>query len=136
MNLDNAFEGEHLVGENKKHNAELVEFTIFFAVMLLTCVVGIIELLPEFDKIKGMFGFASVSTLYFVFLIGIFFSTIEFFWTIEKNEDKIEEMKKRGVAFSQIEFFYDHTKLIKILFYITFLLIFITLYFVKIGFLQ
>ena len=58
--------------KNKKHNAELIEFTIFFAVMLFTCVVGIIELLPEFDKIKGIFGSISVSALCFAFLVGIF----------------------------------------------------------------
>ena len=38
--------------------------------MLFTCVVGIIELLPEFYKIKGIFGFTPVSELYFAFLVG------------------------------------------------------------------
>ena len=136
MNLDNVFEEEHLVGENKKHTEELIEFTLFFAVMLFTCVVGIIELLPEFDNINGMFGSISVSALYFAFLVGIFFSMGEFFYLLKKNKIKIMAMKERSIAFSQIERFYNHPTLIELLFYITFLLIFITLYFVKIGCLQ
>lgn len=34
----------------------LRDFVIFFAVLFLTCVVGIIELLAEFDRINGFFG--------------------------------------------------------------------------------
>ena len=136
MNLDNTFNGEHSVGENKKHNAELIEFTIFFAVMLFTCVVGIIELLPEFDNIKGIFGSISVSMLYVAFLIGIFFSMTEFFRTIENSEDEIEKIKEKGPAFSGIKFFYKHPKPIQVVIYAVFLLIFITLYLVKIGCLQ
>jgi len=93
-------------------------------------------LLPEFDNINGIFGSISVSALYFAFLVGIFFSISEFFSIIEINEDKIIAMKKRGIAFSHIDFFYNHKKPIKSIFYIVFLLIFITLYFVKTGFLQ
>jgi len=120
------------VGENKKDNAELIEFTIFFAAMLFTCAVGIIELLPEFEKIKGIFGFTSVSALYFGLLIGIIFSMSEFFYLFKKNEEKI----KTDFPFSRVEYFYQHAKIIKLLFYIIFLLIFIMLYFVKIGCLQ
>ncbi len=124
------------MGENKKHNTELIEFTIFFAVMLLTCVVGIIELLPEFNTIKGMFGSISVSMLYFAFLIGIFFSMTQLFLLLKANKTKINEIKKSDVAFSQIEFFYKHPKPIQVVIYAVFLLIFIILYLVKIGCLQ
>ena len=124
------------MGENKKHNAELIDFTIFFAAMLFTCVVGIIELLPEFDTIKGIFGSISVSALYFAFLVGIFFSMTALFLILKANENKIKEIKKSGVAFSQIEFFYKHPKPIQVVIYAVFLLIFIMLYFVKIGCLQ
>ena len=93
-------------------------------------VVGIVELLPEFDKITGIFGSISVSALYFVFLAGIFFGLSEFFYLFKNNE------KESGITFSRIELFRDYAWIIKPLLYITILLIFITLYLVKIGCLQ
>ncbi len=54
----------------------------------------------------------------------------EFFYLFKNNE------KESGITFSRIELFRDYAWIIKPLLYITILLIFITLYLVKIGCLQ
>ena len=135
------------MGENKKHNEIITKSTVFFAGILLTCVVGIVELLPEFDNITGKYGLISLSALYFVFLFGIFFGLTEFFYILDKNktesdgnnkkekDDKNDE-KKIGIDFSRIEFFNKYAPLMKYPLYITLFLIFITLYLVKIGYLK
>ncbi len=56
-----------------------IEFFLFFAVLFFTCVVGIITLLPELEKIKGVFGGFANSLLYFGLLLGVDYSVYKFF---------------------------------------------------------
>ena len=94
--------------ENTKTIAELLrDFTIFFAVLFFTCTVGIIELLPELEKIRGIFGFISLTLLYFILLFGIVFSINKCFELYDENKNfagryryifwEIESLRKKGI---------------------------------------
>lgn len=101
--------------------------------MFFTCVVGIIELLPEFDKIKGTWGWMAISTLYFGLLAGIVFSVHECFWLYEQNRTYAGRF---GFNFPDIEPFGQKGKAIERLLIIGTLAIFTVLYLVKVGILQ
>lgn len=111
----------------------LREFIIFFAVLFFTCVVGIIELLPEFDKIEGMFGLLSISAIYFGLLIGMVFSVDKCFWLYERNK---MFAGKFGFNFPEIEPLPLKGKKIKNVLIVGILFVFTMLYFVKTGFLE
>ena len=120
--------------EVTKYRAEVLrEFSIFFAVLFFTCVVGIIELLPEFEKISGVFGRIAISAIYFGLLAGIIFSIDRCFWLYEQNKSLAG---KYGFNFPQIEPFHTMGKSIERLLIVGILVVFITLYLVKIGLLQ
>lgn len=126
--------GIDLKKRSEKSIAELlIEFIIFFAVMFFTCTVGIIELLSEFDKIDGIFGWIAISTIYFGLLAGIIFSIDKCFWLYEQNK---RFAGKLGFNFPELEPFYLKGKRIERLLIITILLIFTMLYLVKIRVLQ
>ena len=111
----------------------LREFSIFFAVLFLTCIVGIIELLPEFDKIHGNVWLGgSLSAIYFGLLAGIIFSIDKCFWLYEQNKRLAGEF---GFNFPEIEPFYLKGKKIERLLIVGILVTFFILYLVKIGFL-
>ena len=50
------------------------EFILFYAILFFTCVIGIIELLPEFESLNSGFTWHwfSLTALYLGLLIGIF----------------------------------------------------------------
>ena len=117
--------------EYSKSIAELLrDFTIFFAVLVFTCIVGIIELLPELEKVSGSFGFISLTFLYFVLLLGIVFSIIICFRLYDKNKtysgiftyifNEIEYLRKKGIP-------------VKWLLIIIAIALFTIIYLVKIG---
>ena len=124
---------------DKKYTAEVLrEFSIFFAVLFFTCVVGIIELLPEFDKISKYpyllsFGWIFLSILYFGLLFGIVFCIDRCFWLYDQNKRLAGEF---GFNFPEIEPFYTKGKKMKKPLITVILLVFFMLYFVKIGVLQ
>ena len=111
----------------------LREFSIFFAVLFLTCIVGIIELLPEFDKIHGNVWLGgSLSAIYFGLLALMIFSIDKCFWLYEQNKRLTGEF---GFNFPEIEPFYLKGKKIERLLIAGILVTFFILYLVKIGFL-
>jgi len=123
-----------LENRDRKFVTQLLrEFIIFFAVMFFTCTVGIIELLPEFDKIDGIFGWIAISTIYFGLLAGIIFSIDKCFWLYEQNK---RFAGKLGFNFPEIEPFYLKGERVRRLLIIVILLVFIMLYLVKIHILQ
>jgi hypothetical protein len=54
------------------------EFILFYSVLFFTCIVGIIELLPEFESLNSVFTWHwfSLTALYFGLLFGITLSMI------------------------------------------------------------
>lgn len=65
------------VEEKRRRIADfLKDFILFFAVLFFTCVVGIIELLPEFETVNGLFTWSwfAISFLYFSLLLGVDYS--------------------------------------------------------------
>jgi len=130
ITLPNQKEGA-LISANR--DGGLREFIIFWAILFFTCIVGIIELLPEFENIEVKFGWAwgSISALYVVLLFGLVLSIYECF-LLYKQRDFVyqfhitEFTKKLGI---KVEW-------LKWILIVLFLLIFIILYFVKIGVLK
>jgi hypothetical protein len=117
-----------------KYSAEILrEFSIFFAVLFFTCVVGIIELLPEFGKIKGIYGLVAISIIYFGLLVGVIFSIDKCFWLYEQNKAYAGRF---GFNFPEIEPFRKRGRILGRLLIIGVLLVFTLLYFVKIGILS
>lgn len=109
----------------------LREFIIFWAILFFTCIVGIIELLPEFDKIKVTFSWGSISALYILLFFGILLSIYECFLLYEQRDfvykfHPIELIKDWGI----------NVKWQRRILIVLFLLIFTLLYFVKIGVLK
>ena len=126
--------GTDVGNRDKKFRGEVLrEFSIFFAILFLTCIVGIIELLPEFDKIHGNVWLGgSLSAIYFGLLAGIIFSIDKCFWLYELNKRLAGEF---GFNFPEIEPFYLKGKKIEWLLIVGILVPFFILYLVKIGFL-
>ena len=64
------------------------ELLLFFAVVFFTCVVGIIELLPELEKTNGLFSWSwlAISVLYFGLLLGIDYSLDRCFFLYKQNK--------------------------------------------------
>jgi len=121
---------------NMREGAQLLrEFTIFFAVNFFTCVVGIIELLPEFEKIIGFYSwrFIAISALYFGLLLGIVFSVNKCFWLYEQNRALVGRF---GFFFNEIEPFQTRGRTMKKILMMAFLIVFCLLYLVKIGLLE
>jgi hypothetical protein len=117
--------------ENRRFKAELLrEFSIFFAVLFLTCVVGIIELLPELEKMTGAFSWLSLSALYFGLTAGSVYCVDKCFWLYEQQRGAF------GFNFPEIEPFYSRGKMIRRALIIGILVVFIFLYFVKVGILR
>jgi hypothetical protein len=56
------------------------ELLVFFAALFFTCVVGIIELLPELENINGLFSSIAFTVLYAGLVAGIDVSIGFFFW--------------------------------------------------------
>ena len=125
--------------EEAKHVAELYRtLIIFFAGMFFTCLVGLIELLPEFETITGGIGRITITIIYFGLLSGILYSINKCFWLYEMN--KIWG-GKYGFIFPDIELFHIKSfhlkkKDLKTLLIASILSVFFLLYFVKIGVLQ
>lgn len=113
--------------------AELLrDFIVFFAILFLTCVVGIIELLGEFEKIKGIFGGVTIFIIYFGLVFLMIFGVNKCFWLYEQNK----MYKGYGFFFHEIEPIETRGKKIKEGLIIAILVIFTVLYFVKIGVIQ
>lgn len=127
-----------MANEDAKFGAEVLrEFAIFFAVLFLTCVVGIIELLPEIEKINGLFSWTSVSTIYFGLLFGIVYSMDKCFWLYKQNR---MFSGKFGYNYPEIEYFilkiFKTDKNLEGFLIAVIALVFFILYLVKIGLLQ
>ena len=126
--------GIHLEDENQKRTGDFArEIILFYSVLFFTCIVGIIELLPEFENIKGMFGLLSVSAIYFGFLFGAVFSMRRCFWIYEYG---MKFSGKYGFRFRSIEPFIEKGKKIKESLTIAIPAVFVLLYLVKTGLLQ
>ena len=120
----------------QKHVAEFYRtLIIFFAGVFFTCVVGLIELLPEFETVTGSIGRITLTILYFGLLSGILFSINKCFLLYEKNKTYGGQF---GFIIPDIELFHIkryHLKpndLEKLLIS-GFLSVFVLLYLVKIG---
>jgi hypothetical protein len=126
--------------ELKKTSAEMYrEFLLFFGVLFFTGVVGIIELLPEFDKIQSIFSWSwlTISLLYFSLLFAINYSIHKCFWILFVE---VQDTGKYGFRYplfeSLITKIFKKPKNLKVFMILLVTLLFILLYFVKIGILQ
>lgn len=118
----------------KEFTASLLrDFSIFFAVLFFTCVVGIVELLPEFEKINGILSWICISTIYFGLLTGVVFSIQRCFWLYEQNKRFAGAL---GFNFPEIEPFDSFGKIIEYPLITGVLLTFFVLYLVKVGLLR
>jgi len=113
----------------------LRDFVIFFAVLFFTCVVGIIELLPELEKISGFctIRWITVSILYFALVGLMMFGVWTCFWLYKDNR---RYWGKGGFRFFIIEPFETWGKLIEGLLLVLIPVEFGLLYLVKLGLLQ
>lgn len=120
--------------KDKKSIAEILrDFTIFFAVLVFTFTVGIIELLPELEKISISFGFISLTLLYFILLFGIVFSINMCFRLYNENK---EYAGRYGYLFREIEFLLEKGVPVKQLIIVIAGALFTIIYLVKIGILH
>ena len=106
--------------------------------MFFTCVVGIIELLPEFVYVTGIFGKITISVIYFGLLFGILFSVNHCFWLYDLN---LRWGGEYAFVFPTVEFLHvgdRHLtpKHVKRFLIVVFFIVFFALYLVKIGLLQ
>jgi hypothetical protein len=113
----------------------LREFSIFFAVTFLTCVVGIFQLLPQFDVVSWIWGEISVSIIYFGFLFGMAYSVDKCFWLYEQNR-RFAKRFGFGFNFPDIEPYETRGRILKGVLIAGILVIFSILYFVKLHLLQ
>jgi|GEM_PF-3473953 hypothetical protein len=91
------------IEEGRKRVSDFLrEFMVFFAVLFFTCVVGIIELLPEFESINGFFSGLVVSAVYFGLLFGIDYSLFKCFYLYEQNKI-VKEQYGYGFYFPELE---------------------------------
>ena len=122
--------------EEKKRIADFFrEFIVFFAGLFFTCVVGIIELLPELEKINGVFSGLAFSLLYFGLLLGVNYSVYKFFQFYEYNKNLV---KKHGRGFSSHDIDYlarifKNSKNLQWLILVLTTFVFVLLYLVKLG---
>jgi hypothetical protein len=125
-----------------KFAAELYrDLLLFFAVVFFTCVVGVIELLPELEKINGLFSWSwlALTVLYFGLVVGIEYSMDRCFWLYRRNKDV---GKKSGYGFVYPELEGWVQRVFRKIVYLEGVLIvgitieFIILYLVKIGMLH
>lgn len=117
------------------------EILIFFAVLFFTCVVGIIELLPQLEEINGLlsWNWLLISSVYFGLLAGIDYSVKKCFWLYRENRT-LREKFGVGFYYPDIEFLVERIfKKLENLegFLIAVItLVFFLLYLVKIGILH
>lgn len=124
--------------KSAKHWADFYrEFLIFFAIVFFTCVVGIIELLPEFENINTIISWRwfVVSLVYFGLLSGILYSLDKCFWLYGRNKIHGGNFaflypELEGGIVQKIFKKLNHFRLF-LLFAI--LIVFILFYFVKVG---
>ena len=117
------------------------EVLIFFAVLFFTCVVGLIELLPQLETTNVLLSWSwlLMSFLYFGLVVGIDYSLEKCFWLYRVNRT-LRETIHVGFYYPDIEFLVQ--KIFKKLKYLEGFLIavitlfFILLYLVKIGILH
>jgi hypothetical protein len=128
------------IEEGRKRISDFLrEFMVFFAVLFFTCVVGIIELLPQFGSINGLVSGVVISVVYYGLLLGIDYSLYKCFYLYEQNKI-VKEQYGYGFYFPELE------SLIRLVFkkfrrlqwfsvaVVSF--VFILLYLVKIGLLR
>lgn len=135
--------GEGSLNEEKGEHIAVFyrEVMIFFAVLFFTCVVGLIELLPQLEKPNGLLSWSwlLMSSLYFVLVVGIDYSLGKCFWLYRENRAFREKLHV-GFYYPDIEFLVQ--KIFKKLKYLEGFLIavitlfYILLYLVKIGILH
>jgi len=116
------------------------EMLIFFAVLFFTCVVGLIELLPQLETTNVLlsWNWLLMSFLYFALVVGIDYSLEKCFWLYRVNR-RLEAFHV-GFRYPDIDFLVQ--KIFKKYEYLEGFLIavitlfFILLYLVKIGILH
>jgi hypothetical protein len=113
------------------------DFLIFFAVLFFTCVVGIIELLPEFEKTSGLWSVVVISIVYFGLVLGIDYGIEKCFWLYRVNKEFIGRGAFRypDVEFLIRKFFKKITNL-EVFLIVIIDVVFVLLYLVKIGVIQ
>ena len=116
-----------------RNSSFLKELTLFFAVLFFTCIVGIITLLPELEKINGFFSGLANSILYFGLLLGANYSVYKFFQFYKWNLDFAE---KYGYGFYSIDVnyllrFFKKVKYLQLFIIILMTFVFLVLYLVK-----
>lgn len=129
-----------MTSEGDKYAAELFrEFILFYSVLFFTCVVGLIGLLPEFEKTKGFVSWSClvISIVYFGLLFGIDYSMHKYFFIYRKNR---ELSGRFAFEYPEIEYLADklfkNQKYLELFLIAGTTLVFILLYLVKIGVLQ
>ena len=111
---------------NKQLRVEFfTEVLVFFAVLFFTCVIGIIELLPELEKINGLFSFIAFTVLYGGLVAGIDLSLYYCFY--------LYKMKFIFPHLESIAKFFKGISNFRNLLMFVISLEFVLLYFVKIG---
>lgn len=129
---------EYVTDEQRRYGAEMFrDFLLFFGVLFFTCVVGIIGLLPEFEKTNGLLSgsWLVISIIYFGLLFGICYSIHKCFfiyWEIKTFAGRY------GFRYPEIEsiiqrFFKKNPKYLEGFLIFGFALVFFLLYMVKIG---
>lgn len=115
------------------------DFLLFFGVLFFTCVVGIFTLLPEFEKIPYIpsWTWLIISALYFGLLVGIAYSIRKCFWILFVE---VKDLGKFSFRYPELETlvkkYFKEPKYLEWLFIIVVVIIFILLYFIKIGLLE
>jgi hypothetical protein len=106
------------------------EVLIFFAVLFFTCVVGLIELLPQLETTNGLLSWSwlLMSCLYFGLVVGVDYSLDKCFRLYQVNR-WFRERLRVGFYYPDIEFLVQ--KIFKKFEYLEeFLIVVITLFFV------
>jgi hypothetical protein len=128
------------IEEGRKRISDFLrEFMVFFAILFFTCVVGIIELLPEFESINGLASGLVVSAVYYGLLLGIDYSLYKCFYLYEQNKI-VKEQYGYGFYFPELEsligLVFKKLKRLQWFSVTVVTLVFILFYLVKIGLLR
>ena len=121
----------------RKHWAEFYrEILLFFAILFFTCVVGIIELLPELEKINGLLSWSclALSSLYFGLVIGVDYSLDRCFLLYKQNK---AYGGKFAFVYPELEVYvkkiFKKVEILEGFLLVIVSLVLVLLYFVKIG---
>ena len=120
--------------ENESRQKRLAEFStkviLFYSGLLFTCLIGIIELLPEIGKTEGVVDFWRVTVVYFVLLVGAHISLRSSFAMYQRN---IKKAGKYGFIVPTFEPFSTKGRIVRDSLTLGMLVVFTLLFLAKIG---